>query len=164
MFHQWVVFVIGVASLGILLDILVPEGQLNKYIRGIFSLFVVFVLVSPLPELFNAEYNIFDFFDVDKQYEADDSFLKSAAMERFDVKEKYLEDYFFSEYGVVCGVDIYISEKDYNVPSAVYLSFSDFGIRKREEHINIIEKIISFTKAYLSVSEEIIKVDNYGRC
>ena len=52
----WLIGIVGVVSLGVLIEILLPEGENSKYIRGIFSIIVIFVIVSPLPKLANGDY------------------------------------------------------------------------------------------------------------
>lgn len=47
----WIISITGVICLGILLDIVLPDGKTTKYIRGAFSLIVILVIVSPLPSL-----------------------------------------------------------------------------------------------------------------
>lgn len=54
MLTAWMTAIAGVIALGILLEILLPEGQTAKYVKGAFSLLVVFVIVSPLPSVFGA--------------------------------------------------------------------------------------------------------------
>lgn len=49
----WLLSIVGVVSLGVLIEIIMPEGEHSKYIKGIFSLIVVFVIVSPFPKLFS---------------------------------------------------------------------------------------------------------------
>ncbi len=52
----WLIGIVGVVSLGVLIEVLLPEGENSKYIRGIFSIIVIFVIISPLPKLANGDY------------------------------------------------------------------------------------------------------------
>ena len=56
----WIVSIVCVVILGILLEIVLPKGKMAKYIKGTFSLLVIFVIVSPLPKLLKQEFK-FDF-------------------------------------------------------------------------------------------------------
>lgn len=51
----WLLSIVGVVSLGVLIEIIMPEGEHGKYVKGIFSLIVVFVIVSPFPKIFSGE-------------------------------------------------------------------------------------------------------------
>ncbi len=56
----WIVSIVCVVVLGILLEIVLPKGKMAKYIKGTFSLLVIFVIISPLPKLLKQEFK-FDF-------------------------------------------------------------------------------------------------------
>ena len=53
----WLIGIVGVVgSLGVLIEIILPEGENSKYIRGIFSIIVIFVIVSPMPKLLKGDF------------------------------------------------------------------------------------------------------------
>ena len=52
----WLIGIVGVVSLGVLIEVLLPEGENSKYIKGIFSIIVIFVIISPLPKLAKGDY------------------------------------------------------------------------------------------------------------
>ncbi len=67
----WIMSIVGVICLGILLEIVLPAGQTAKYVKGAFSLLVVFVIAAPLPAIFNNDYKFsYDgsVFEVDEEY------------------------------------------------------------------------------------------------
>ncbi|MDR2047011.1 MAG: stage III sporulation protein AF [Clostridiales bacterium] len=43
----WIISVAGVSVLTVLLDIILPEGQMNKYVKGVLSVVVTVVIISP---------------------------------------------------------------------------------------------------------------------
>ncbi|MBQ8614967.1 MAG: stage III sporulation protein AF, partial [Clostridia bacterium] len=49
----YILSILGIVVAGVFIDIIVPSGSINKYIRGIYSIFVVAVLVSPIMKLLN---------------------------------------------------------------------------------------------------------------
>ena len=52
----WLLGIVGVVSLGVLIEILLPEGENSKYIKGIYSIIVIFVIISPLPKFAKGDY------------------------------------------------------------------------------------------------------------
>lgn len=73
----WLLGIVGVVSLGVLIEIIMPEGEHSKYIKGIFSLIVIFVIVSPFPKLLKGD-NIDKFFKNDSvQIEIDENSYES---------------------------------------------------------------------------------------
>lgn len=59
----WISGIIGVIALSILIDILLPEGETSKYIKGFVAVFVVAVIVAPLPAFINKDWKLEDFAD-----------------------------------------------------------------------------------------------------
>ena len=47
----WILGITGVVCLGVLIEILLPDGQAGKYVKGAFSLLVVFAVAAPLPSV-----------------------------------------------------------------------------------------------------------------
>lgn len=88
--QAWIIGIVGVICLGVLLEILLPEGQTGKYVKGAFSLMVIFVIIAPLPSLAKAldewqpEYSTIG---------ADEDFLAEAAERYASAEEEALEDY-----------------------------------------------------------------------
>lgn len=80
----WLLSIVGVVSLGVLIEIIMPEGEHSKYIKGIFSLIVVFVIVAPFPKLLDSD-GITDF----TQGEIAETDMDEASFEA--IKESYRE-------------------------------------------------------------------------
>ena len=53
----YVLSVIGVVFLGVLVDVIMPDGEMNKYVKGMFSLIALCVLLSPVKKIFNKNYS-----------------------------------------------------------------------------------------------------------
>lgn len=45
----WIMGIVGVIALATLADILLPEGETAKYIKGFLAVFVVAAIVAPIP-------------------------------------------------------------------------------------------------------------------
>ncbi len=79
----WIISVVGVICLGVLLEIVLPEGQTTKYVRGAFSLLVVFVVASIVPTIAKADWNL----DLDGIFSTDSSASSSVDL-TLSVSEK----------------------------------------------------------------------------
>lgn len=47
----YILSTVGVVILGVVIDLMLVEGQMQKYIKNIFVIFVIFAIVSPIPDL-----------------------------------------------------------------------------------------------------------------
>lgn len=83
--------IVGVICLGVLLEIVLPEGQTAKYVKGAFSLLVVFVIVAPLPKLLGAEWSLENISGV--SFSVDDGYISQTISSQKEGIEKDLEDY-----------------------------------------------------------------------
>ncbi len=56
--QAWIMSIVGVICLGVLIEIVLPDGKITKYIKGAFSLVVILVIVSPLPSLIGKDFKV----------------------------------------------------------------------------------------------------------
>ncbi len=54
----WVISVVGVICLGVLLEIVLPNGKTTKYVKGAFSLIVVFAIASIIPSIAKSDWKL----------------------------------------------------------------------------------------------------------
>lgn len=85
----WLLSIVGVVSLGVLLEILLEDGETSKYIKGVFSIAVVLVIVAPLPAFFNKDWNYESFFG-SELHEPDNEFVENINNTQLDAVEKYI--------------------------------------------------------------------------
>ena len=83
----WLLSIVGVVSLGVLIELLLPEGENSKYIKGIFSVIVIFVIVSPLPKLVKGE-SVDWFSPSGGEIQMDDTYYQSA---KEDIQRKLIQ-------------------------------------------------------------------------
>jgi len=55
---SWLLGVIGIVFLGVLLEIVYPNGKTNVFCRGIFGIFAVAVMLSPILKLKNIDFDV----------------------------------------------------------------------------------------------------------
>lgn len=59
----WIVSIVGIVILGVLVDIIITDGQTAKYIKSVFAIITVFVIASPIPKIINGDLNIESVFE-----------------------------------------------------------------------------------------------------
>lgn len=139
----WIISITGVICLGILLDIVLPDGKTTKYIRGAFSLIVILVIVSPLPSLMKKEWKFsfddsaFSSSDCDEEIEVSDMFSYSAEKCKEELKRQ----------GITARVEIEYSSA---VVRSVTVSVDDVSVSG--------EKVVSIVSESLCIAAYKIKV------
>lgn len=59
---SWLLSIAGVIILSVLAEFVLPEGQINKYVKVIFSFVILLVIILPLPNLFGKDFDPSKFF------------------------------------------------------------------------------------------------------
>ena len=68
-------YLVGIVLLGVLIDVIMPDGEMNKYIKGVFSLLALFIIISPVQKLFNNNFDLNNIFYDSRAVETDSDFL-----------------------------------------------------------------------------------------
>ena len=67
----WLLSITGVILLSVLAEFVLPEGQMNKYTKVIFSFVILLVIIMPLPKLFGKDFDISKFFGTENVLQED---------------------------------------------------------------------------------------------
>ncbi len=59
---SWLLSIAGVIILSVLAEFVLPDGQINKYTKVIFSFVVLLVIIAPLPKILNKDFDFSQFF------------------------------------------------------------------------------------------------------
>lgn len=68
---SWLLSIAGVILLSVLAELILPEGQINKYIKVIFAFATILVIIMPLPKLIGKNFDIDKFFHGESQIQQD---------------------------------------------------------------------------------------------
>ena len=131
----WIISVVGVILLSVLTDVLLPEGQMNKYVKGIFSILLIFVIVAPLADFLRKDIEIGDLLNFDM--ESDGIVVEKS--EIVEMEESLRAD--LETLGIQCE-KVVIFSRENNINTIVGVNV--FLIEKKEEkHVDMIRKIIT---------------------
>ena len=68
---SWLLSIAGVVILSVLSELVLPEGQMNKYTKVVFSFAILLVIIMPLPKLFGKNFDISKFFGQQNELQED---------------------------------------------------------------------------------------------
>ena len=49
----YILSILGIVVAGVFIDIIIPSGTINKYIKSIYAIFVLAVIITPIIKFFN---------------------------------------------------------------------------------------------------------------
>ena len=147
---------LGIVLLGVLIDVILPSGSTSKYISGIFAIFVMFVIISPVLNWIKNDYKISDYF-TSTDIQLNQNLLYSINNSKIDALQTEIEQY-LSDNGYE-GVDIDIQfkiEADNVIITQVLVYLQNLVINDKSPNINKYVYIRQAVQAYVAVTEEVI--------
>ena len=117
----WIISIVCVIVLGVLVEIVLPSGKVAKYVKGTFSLVVIFVIVAPLPKLVKSEWK----FDFETAWQdANATFEIETKKGYLDDKANELENFLFVQ-GYDCDVNLETGGNYFDIGSVSVTLYGD---------------------------------------
>lgn len=154
---EWLLSVVGAVCLGVLLEIVMPEGQTTKYVRGAFSLLVIFVVVSPLPSFFKNGVKL----ELGEIAITTDGEYLSAVGERVEGERKLTVENALLENGYEAVVEVSVEDGNPTkiVEIVVKIDESVLAGENENTYISSVQEIVAKSAG---VSESVVTVEFYG--
>ena len=142
---SWLLSIIGIVVIGVLVDLIMPEGEIQRYIKAIFSVFVVFVMIYPVLRI---DINKIDF----------DNFFYNQSSVNLD--EEYLQNYneqYKNALEVQC--ETVLSSGGYkNVEVRICLDLSTEKFEIEKVDVNLKNLVINANSVHIDKYKEIKKI------
>ena len=154
---SWILSIVGVVIIGVIIDLIMPDGQMSKYIKGIVAIVTVLVIVLPLPKLANKEIN----FDFNSSIVLDSELIYSINENKIEqlniLVEKRLEENGYKNVDVFINADLYSYELKIE---GVFVDLSQAVINEEMANIDkYTTDIKGIVREVLEVEEEDILID-----
>ena len=150
---SWLLSIVGIIFLGILLDIVYPNGKTNAFCKGIFGIFAVVVMISPILK--------FDYSKLNNNIYIDNSLITNVANAKADYYQRKIEQVLLDNNinGVTVEIQGKISNYEFEIEN-IYLDTSELVLTENISNINKYEIIIQIVLKAIDVDKERIVV--YG--
>lgn len=134
---SWVLSIAGVISLSVVVELLLPEGTLNKYIRSIFSFIVVLVIIAPLPSLVGKQFSYSDL-EIVQDYTLQEDYIYQLNVYKTEAVQQAISiDIVNHGYeGVVVSVSSENKSAQFKI-KAIYVELENLVILDKAEHNDI---------------------------
>ncbi len=134
---SWVLSIAGVISLSVVVELLLPEGTLNKYIRSIFSFIVVLVIIAPLPSLVGKQFSYSDL-EIAQDYTLQEDYIYQLNVYKTEAVQQAISiDIANHGYeGVVVSVSSENKSAQFKI-KAIYVELENLVILDKAEHNDI---------------------------
>jgi len=154
----WLLKITGVIALSALSSLLIPNGQTKKYVKGIFALITLFVLVSPLPKLLKSDFSGFpNAFDTVSELEIDETFLYGVATNAYKTQERNIEK-FLKENGIEAKVKFVVKSETSSEIDYVNVILSDKSFERDKSNSIDIGALKNEISKFSGVPEDKLRV------
>lgn len=154
----WLLKITGVIALSTLSSLLIPNGQTKKYVKGIFALITLFVLVSPLPKLLKSDFSGFpNAFDTVSEPEIDETFLYGVATNAYKTQERNIEK-FLKEKGIESKVKFVVKSETSSEIDYVNVILSDKSFERDKSNSIDIGALKNEISKFSGVPEDKLRV------
>ena len=153
----YILSILGIVLAGVFIDIIVPTGSISKYIKGIYSIFVIAVIITPVIKFLNKTH---DFTIKYEEYNVNDNLLKYIHKMRATSLETNIENLLneegFSNVDIIINYSIENNELKYN---SCNVNLKNLEISADNLHINKYEFIMEIIKKNTNLTEEEIIIN-----
>lgn len=152
----WILSIAGIIALSVVVELLLPEGSLNKYIRAIFSFIVVLVIIAPLPSLVGKKYALSDI-QIEENYSLQEDYIYQLNVYKTEALQESisLEIKNHGYDGVIVSVSCEKSSSDFEI-KAIFVELDNLVILDKAAHKDILdieEEIFEIILSYAKVDK-----------
>lgn len=149
----WILSIVGVVFLSVMTDVISPEGKTNAFIKSIFAIIFMYVILTPVIKLFN-EKNLMDITNFSIMYEDEFQEQKLSEIE-LEIETNLVSN---GVYGVNIDVKGYSTE-EYTKIQKVQVDLSNLVLNNEDKHINKYKLITKLIVDVVDIDEENIVYD-----
>ena len=151
--------IVGVVFLLVVIELILPDSKVSKYIKSIFAIFIVVVIITPLAKIINSDFDWNNIFD-SMQYEVDETFIENISQDNLKLFEQNLEDYINQTYeGARVSISANFEGEGMKI-NYIYVDLSNLVIIENSQHINYYTAVKELVKKQVDIDEERVIV--YG--
>ncbi len=161
---NWIISIAGIICISVIIELILPEGQMNRYIKGILSFIIVLVIILPLPKLLKTEINFDNMFEYGQNIKVDEDYLYQLNLDKINVIKEDIETKIhqrgYKNVSIYVSANIFDSKMQFK---SINVDLSGLVISENAEHNDIIKikkDITNIIKNYVNISEEAIWYDS----
>ena len=153
----WILSIAGVVCLSVVVELILPNGQMNRYIKGIFSFIIILVIIAPIPKLVKLKINVDDIFttpDITMQ----DSYLEQVNHDKLMALQESISTQVkkagYDNVTVSISADIFASNMEIK---GVFVDLSLLVITSAAKHRDIVsirQEIVNIIQNHIKLKEE----------
>lgn len=154
---NYILSIVGVVFLGVMVDIISPEGKTNSFIKSMFAIFLMFVILTPVINFFSKS-NINDI--LNSSYENDKDYISDIVDLRIeDLKSSVISE--LEKQGIFgTNVEIEGKMKEQKIEiEKVVVNAQNVVLTNADKHIDKYKVITEVIAEVLKIDSEVIEYE-----
>lgn len=154
---SYLLSLLGVILLGVLVDAILPSGNISKYISGIFAIVVMFVIISPIITFIKSDHKVSDYLST-IELQLDNKLLYNINNSKLNALEKQIQEELKSKgyEGVEIDIKFEMVAEDVKI-TQVLVDLKNLVINQNLQNINKYVYIRQVVQAHIAVTEEVVE-------
>lgn len=133
----WIMSIAGIICLSVIVELMLPDGQMNRYIKGIFSFVIILVIIMPIPNLIGKEINFSNIFDYDNVV-VDEDYIYQLNLDKINIVRDEIENdiqlHGYENVKIYIDCDIFDNAMKFE---SITVDITNLVISENAEHKNI---------------------------
>lgn len=161
---SWLLSIVGITLIGALVDIILPEGSTQKYIKCIFSIFVVFVMIYPVVNINIDKIDFNKFIYNNSSIELNQEYINNYHKSYKKSLEKLTENQLDSKGYKNTIVEIYYNMSSNNFEiEKVEINAKNLVINNETVHIDKYKEIKKIVSQFLYLDENKVVINEWRK-
>ena len=159
---DWIISIVSVVLITSIVCLILPQGKMGKFVKNIFSILTMLVIIKPLIYLKDGNFNFEQFAGSDIVIQTD--FLDYIYQKRVDEQTKICLK-IIEENGIKnakVDINFEIENQDIKI-KLVQINLQDSVIISDKGHIDIKEEIVAEISSYLFVEKEVVIIYEWSK-
>ena len=150
----YILSILGIVVVGVFIDIIIPTGNISKFIKSVYAIFVVLVIASPVINLFKNWSNYqFSY----NEYEVNESLLNYISKMKVNAMEEEIQNRLKDEGLNDVGIKLNFSQELDNLQiNSCNVDFSNLSSSNGSVHNNRHEIATNVIKEIANLDKEVI--------
>ncbi|MBE5745860.1 MAG: stage III sporulation protein AF [Clostridiales bacterium] len=151
---SWILSIVGVVIIGVLVDIILPEGEMQKYIKAVFSVIVIVIMITPILQIDFNKIDFDKFLFNETSIELNQNYINNYNDKYKENVEEILKNSLKSNGFSNVDVEIYLNKSNTNFEiNKVVLNIKNLVININSVHIDKYKEMKTIVVACLNIDE-----------
>lgn len=146
----WILSLCGMVLVGLLIDIIMPQKVLTKFVKTLVGVFTLFVAISPFT---NFDINKFGLNDIFSSIQIDSGFINNREEEKVDAVKKSIEESLNNNGYKNVQIDLNINQEN-GLITGVFVDLKNLVLSGQNVNIDKYTNIVAIIKQFVTINED----------